>query len=121
MGYFYIFLTIILTVYGQIVLKWRLNQLDALPELFTAKLAFLLKAVFDPYIFSSFFSAFLASLAWMAALKEFELSKAYPFMSLSFVFVMVLSYWLFKESVSTQKIIGSVLIVAGIYLVSKSA
>jgi multidrug transporter EmrE-like cation transporter len=121
MGYFYIFLTIILTVYGQIVLKWRLNQLDALPQMFTAKLVFLLKAVFDPYIFSSFFSAFLASLAWMAALKEFDLSKAYPFMSLSFVCVMVISYWLFKESVSTQKIIGSVLIVAGIYLVSKSA
>jgi drug/metabolite transporter (DMT)-like permease len=121
MGYFYIFLTIILTVYGQIVLKWRLNQLDALPQMFTAKLVFLLKAVFDPYIFSSFFSAFLASLAWMAALKEFDLSKAYPFMSLSFVCVMVLSYWLFKETVSTQKIIGSILIVAGIYLVSKSA
>src|SRR3989337_64354 len=85
MGYFYIFLTIVLTVYGQIILKWRLNQLDALPEMFTAKLVFLFKALFDPYIFSSFFSAFVASLAWMAALKQFELSKAYPFMSLSFV------------------------------------
>ena len=121
MGYFYILLTIILTVYGQIILKWRLNQLDALPEMFTAKLVYLLKAVFDPYIFSSFFSAFLASLAWMAALKEFELSKAYPFMSLSFVCVLIVSYWLFKETVSIQKVIGSVLIIIGVYLVSKSA
>lgn len=121
MGYFYIFLTILLTVYGQIILKWRLNQLDALPEMFTAKLVFLLKAVFDPYIFSSFFSAFLASLAWMAALKEFELSKAYPFMSLAFVCVLILSYWLFEETMSAQKIVGSMLIIVGIYLVSKSA
>jgi uncharacterized membrane protein len=57
----------------------------------------------------------------MAALKQFELSKAYPFMSLSFVCVLVLSYWIFKETVSTQKIVGSLLIIAGIYLVSKSA
>ena len=121
MGYFYIFLTVALTVYGQIILKWRLNQLEELPELFFDKLIFLLRSLFDPYIFSSFFSAFLASLAWMAALKEFELSKAYPFMSLSFVCVLILSYLLFKETVSTQKIIGSILIIVGIIIVSKSA
>lgn len=121
MGYVYIFLTVVLTVYGQIILKWRLNQLGELPELFSDKLIFLLKSLFDPYIFSSFFSAFLASLAWMAALKEFELSKAYPFMSLSFVGVLIISYWFFKETVSAQKIIGSLLIIAGVIIISKSA
>lgn len=121
MGYLYIFLTIILTVYGQIILKWRLNQLDAMPEMFLSKLIFLVKSLFDPYIFSSFFSAFLASLAWMAALKEFELSKAYPFMSLSFVGVLIISFWLFKETLSVQKILGSILIIVGVILVSRSA
>lgn len=120
MGYLYILLTILLTVYGQIVLKWRLNQLDALPELFTAKLAFLLKAVFDPFIFSSFFAAFLGSLTWMATLKEFELSKAYPFMSLSFVCVLIVGYWLFEETVTVQKVGGSVLIIVGVFLISSS-
>lgn len=120
MGYAYIFLTIILTVYGQIILKWRLNQLEALPELFMQKVFLLIKFLFDPYIFSSFFSAFLASLAWMAALKEFELSKAYPFMSLSFVGVLIISYWLFKETVTIQKILGSIMIIVGVILVSKS-
>lgn len=121
MGYFYIFLTVILTVYGQVVLKWRLNQLDDLPGPFVDKIGFLLRSLFDPFIFSSFFSAFVASLAWMAALKEFELSKAYPFMSLSFVFVLIISYWLFKETVSTEKIIGSILIILGVIILSKSA
>lgn len=121
MGYLYIFLTVLLTVYGQIILKWRLNQLDALPDFFIDKLWFLIRSLLDPYIFSSFFSAFLASLAWMAALKEFELSKAYPFMSLSFVCVLVLSFLLFKETISIQKIIGSILIVGGVLLVSKSS
>ena len=121
MGYVYIFLTVVLTVYGQVVLKWRLNQLEMLPEMFLDKLVFLFRSLLDPYIFSSFFSAFLASLAWMAALKEFDLSKAYPFMSLSFVCVLALSYWLFKETITTQKLIGSVLIIVGVVLISKSA
>jgi uncharacterized membrane protein len=121
MGYFYIFITIILTAYGQVILKWRLNQFDGLPEGLWTKLLFLVKAVFDPYIFSSFFAAFLASLAWMAALKEFELSKAYPFMSLSFVCVLFLSYFFLKETVSTQKIIGTAFIVIGIIIISKAS
>jgi multidrug transporter EmrE-like cation transporter len=121
MGYLYIFLTVVLTVYGQIILKWRLNQLAALPEDFTDKIVFLVKAVFDPYIFSSFFSAFIASLTWMAALKEFDLSKAYPFMSLSFIGVLFISYFLFKETLSVQKIIGTIMIVAGIIIVSKAS
>lgn len=121
MGYFYTGITLILTVYGQIILKWRLNQLEALPDSFLEKLTFLLKSIFDPYIFSSFFSAFLASLTWMAALKEFELSKAYPLMSLSFVFVSFISYFLFNESMNVYKILGTVLVLAGIILISKAS
>lgn len=120
MGYVYIFITIILTVYGQVILKWRLNHLEDLPSAVLPKIIFLLKALLDPYIFSSFFSAFIASLTWMAALKEFELSKAYPFMSLSFVCVLVLSFFIFKESISLQKIIGSILIIIGIIFISKT-
>lgn len=121
MGYFYTGATIILTVYGQIILKWRLNQLEALPDSFLEKLVFLLRSIFDPYIFSSFFSAFLASLMWMAALKEFELSKAYPLMSLSFVFVSGISYFLFNESMNVYKISGTALVLIGILLISKGS
>lgn len=120
MGYLYIFFTIVLTVYGQIILKWRLNQLGDIPLSVSDKVAFLIKSLFDPFIFSSFFSAFLASLFWMAALKEFQLSKAYPMMSLSFICVLFLSYYFFDESLNLQKILGTCLVVAGIIIISKA-
>jgi uncharacterized membrane protein len=56
----------------------------------------------------------------MLALKEFELSKAYPFMSLSFVMVLIISYFFLKETVSIQKVIGCVLIIAGIIVISRA-
>jgi drug/metabolite transporter (DMT)-like permease len=96
-------------------------MLEQLPDSFVGKLAFLMKWLFDPYIFSSFFAAFLASLTWMASLKEFELSKAYPYMSLSFIAVILLSVVFFKETLSIQKIIGSALIIAGLIILSKAA
>jgi len=120
MGYFYIFGTIFFTVYGQIILKWRINGVGSLPENFTDKIFFLLKLLFDPWIFSGFIAAFIASLFWMAAMTKFDISYAYPFMSSAFVLVFLLSVILFHEPISWQKIIGLLLIVAGITVTSRS-
>jgi multidrug transporter EmrE-like cation transporter len=118
-GYVYIGLTIVLTVYGQLVIKWRMGVIGQLPEGLSSKFVFLIKAVFDPYIFSSFFAAFLASLAWMAAVTKFEISYAYPFMSLAFVLVLIFSYMLFNEALTIHKVLGLALIIIGIIIASK--
>jgi len=120
MGYLYIFGTIFFTVYGQLILKWKIDRAGDLPEIWTEKLIFLLKLLFDPVILSGFLSAFVASLFWMAAMTKFNISYAYPFMSLSFVLVFLLSIFLFQEPVTTQKIVGLSLIVLGILVTSQS-
>ena len=120
MGYFYIFGTIFFTVYGQIVLKWRINGVGSLPEGFNEKVLFLFKLLFDPWIFSGFFAAFIASFFWMATMTKFDISYAYPFMSSAFVLVFLLSVIIFQESITWQKVIGLVLIVAGIIVTSRS-
>ncbi|WP_455921242.1 EamA family transporter [Pseudomonas putida] len=111
--YAYILATIAFTVYGQLILKWRIGQLGVLPAGTFDKLKFLVGLLFDPAIFSGFAAAFLASLAWMAAMTKFELSHAYPFMSLNFVVVLLLSGWLLSEPISLQKVFGVALIVLG--------
>jgi multidrug transporter EmrE-like cation transporter len=111
--YIYIFLTIGLTVYGQLILKWRISSVGPLPENSLQKMKFLISLLADPAIFSGFVAAFLASLAWMAAMTKFDLSHAYPFMSLNFVVVLLLSGWLLSEPASIQKIVGIAFIVIG--------
>lgn len=120
MGYFYIFGTIFFTVYGQIVLKWRMNGVGSLPESTTEKIVFLLKVLFDPWILSGFLAAFVASFFWMAAMTKFDISYAYPFMSSAFVLVFLLSVILFHEPITWQKVAGLILIVAGIIVTSRS-
>lgn len=119
-GYFYIFGTIFFTVYGQLILKWRIVKYGAMPDPFWDKISFLFKLLLDPFILSGFIAAFIASLFWMAAMTKFEVSYAYPFMSGAFVLVFVFSAIFFHEAVTWQKILGLVLIVAGIILTSKS-
>jgi len=113
LDYLYILATIGLTVYGQLILKWRIAKFGPLPVDAFEKFKFLISLLFDPAIFSGFAAAFLASLAWMAAMTKFDLSHAYPFMSLNFVVVLLLSYWLLSEPITLQKTFGIGLIVIG--------
>lgn len=119
-GHVCIALTLAFTVYGQLVLKWQMGGAGPLPEGAVAKLSFLLLQFLNPWILSGFVSAFLASLAWMAAMTRFDLGYAYPFMSLAFVIVMVLGVVFFGESPSLQKATGTLLVMAGLVVIARA-
>lgn len=117
-NYLYILGTIVFTVFGQMILKWRIGTYGELPQDILQKIIFLVKLIFDPLIFSGLLAAFVASLFWMAAMTKFNISYAYPFMSLNFVLVLLLSALLLREPVSLYNVIGLSLIVLGIYVSS---
>lgn len=119
MGYLCIFGCIFFTVYGQLILKWRLSMKGALPEDLTGKLLFLTKAFLDPFVLSGFAAAFIASLFWMAVMTKFDISFAYPFMSLAFVAVLFLSALFFQEPITLGKVLGLALIICGIIVTVK--
>ncbi|WP_266202571.1 EamA family transporter [Pontibacter kalidii] len=117
--YLYIVGTIIFTVYGQIILKWRLGQKGVLPETLANKLIFLVNALLDPFIFSGFASAFIASLFWMAAMTKFEITKAYPFMSLAPAIVLVVGVIFLNENLTIGKVVGLIFIFIGTIITAK--
>jgi len=120
MSYFYVLLTIVLTVYGQLVIKWQVSRAGGLPAEASAKVGFLLHLLLNPWVASGLVAALIAALSWMAAMTKLELSFAYPFMSLSFVLVLVLSALLLREPLTLYKIIGMALVVIGLVVSSRS-
>ena len=114
MGYFYILMCLLFTVYGQVILKWRMNKIGEIPDGWEGKLSFFVSAFSDLFVLSGFAAAVVAAAFWIAAVSKFDLNYAYPFMASAFVLVMVLSYWLFGESITGYKIAGAILIVSGI-------
>lgn len=120
MGYVFIFFTVIFTVIGQILLKWRMDKFGSLPDELFQKALFIIKILLDPFVIISLGSAFIASLFWMAAMTKFDISFAYPFMSASYILVLVLAFFLFHEPLTMYKIIGVLFIATGIIISSKS-
>ena len=112
--YLYIFGTLFFTVYGQIILKWRLSVLKVvLPDSIFDKVLYLIKLIFDPFIFSGFFGAFIASLFWMGAMTKFEITHAYPFMSIAPAMVFVIGILFLGEVFTIGKVIGLIIIILG--------
>jgi EamA-like transporter family. len=48
-----------------------------------------------------------------------ELSVAYPMLSIGYILIMLISYFLLNEPIGIYKIIGTLLIICGIYFISK--
>lgn len=115
----FILITILLGLYGQVVLKWQVGQTNAVPSDIAGKLGFALGMLTNPWVLSSLAAAFIGMLTWMLALTKLDLSYAYPFTSLSFVLVFIASVVFFHEPVSATKIVGLALIVAGLLVGSR--
>lgn len=119
MNYLFIACTVLLTVYGQLMIKW---QVGLRPEIAAEGLTArnIVALLTNPWIISAFAAAFGASLFWMAALSRMPLSKAYPFTALSFPLIALFAVWIFHESFDLNKLAGTALIVAGVLVLSRS-
>lgn len=119
MGYLYILLTIVFTAYGQLILKHQVSTVTSIPSGPDLILFYVKFITTRPLVLSGFLSALMASLAWIVAISKFELSYVYPFMSLNFVIVVVLSMYFFGEDINWFKISGLLTICIGVFLVSR--
>ncbi len=115
----YIFLSLFLGIYSQLIMRWQVSQAGALPEPLWGKVTFIGSLFLNPWVFSALVATFLSGVAWMMAMTKFEISYAYPWMSLNFVCVIGLSALFLGESLNAAKIIGSLLIIAGIIVLSR--
>lgn len=112
--YLYPVATLLLTVYGQLIVKWQVDRAGAMPADLGGKLTFLGRLILSPWVISVFVAAFLAAASWMVALTHFSLSRAYPVMSLSFALVLVGSVLWLGESLSWPKVLGVTIIAVGL-------
>lgn len=116
MGYFFVALTVLLTVFGQLLIKWQVNVAGALPANLHDKALFLVGLVFKPWMVIALCAGFAGTLCWMVALTKLPLSQAYPFTAITFVLVSIGGAWLFSEPLTPARVAGVLLIAVGIIL-----
>lgn len=97
---------------GQILFKKSGMEIQESNSWFTLRNCFFLGMAFAIYA--------AATLLWVSLLRSMPLSRAYVFMSLSFVIVPVAGYFVFGENLSLSYMVGAILIVIGILVASRT-
>jgi multidrug transporter EmrE-like cation transporter len=119
-GYALVAVAAALTVYGQVVIKWRIDHAGELPASSGDRARYFGDLLLDPWVTTVLLAALGAAAFYLVALTKLELSRAYPVMSLTFVFVPLAGVLLFRESLGLATGIGIVLIVAGLVVGSQA-
>lgn len=119
-NHFYLFLAISFGVASQLIIKWKMSAFSFDNyETMSDKFILAFSMLLNPYIILSLSLTLLAGVTWMIVMTKFDISYAYPFTTLGFVFVFAFSVILFNEPVSWQKIVGLCFVIVGLIISSK--
>lgn len=116
---FLILISILLNASAQIFMRKGMLQIGEIS--FTNSFSKILPQVItSAFLWLSIPCYGMSILIWLIVLSRVEVSFAYAFSSLGYVFVIIMSMFILKEHISTMRIIGVSIICFGIILVARS-
>jgi drug/metabolite transporter (DMT)-like permease len=89
-----------------------LNQGHSLQTIWTVAI--------NPSVIAGFVFYGLGAIVWLLVLSRVDVSLAYPFVGLGFVLVMFLGWLVLGEQVGPVRLVGTLFVVIGVWLVSSS-
>jgi len=114
----FVLISVVLGAFGQLFMKMGLKENPIeFKDLLSLKL---FNVIFQKYVFIGVVLYLLAVLLWFVVLSKAELSFAYPLISLAYVITAFLAIYFFGEQVTLVRWLGIVLILAGVFFITRS-
>jgi drug/metabolite transporter (DMT)-like permease len=115
----YLIVAIIFAGMSQIIVRWQMSKVGRLPELLWDKIVFLLHFLLIPWVWVALGCTFISGMCWLMTLAKFELSYAYPFTAILYIYLLLAGVFIFGDSITFNKILGTSIIVIGVYFIAK--
>ena len=112
-----ILLSVALNAGAQILLRWGARSGFAAGLAKPVQLA--IELLSRPGIVGGFLCYAFSIVVWIYVLSRADVSYAYPFLGLGFVFVAVASYLLLGEPLSLQRLAGTALVAIGVAVIAR--
>lgn len=116
----FIAISICAGVAGQLVLKRGMTMLGAQSLSESNIVAVALRMALSPWVIAGLSIYVAGTFFWLMVLSRVDLSFAYPMTSLSYLLIVLTSWYFLGESVSPLRIVGVITIVAGVSLIAQS-
>ena len=113
-----ILFAVALSVFGQLFVKNGLNLIGL--ELSNGFWQAYYRLLFVPKVIIGVLSYTCSIFFWIYALSKVDLSYAFPFLSLSYVLIMIASYLFLGEQIPVQRWIGIIFICTGVFVIART-
>lgn len=107
--------SVFLGVIGQLILKAGMTRIGPLALRQDRPYRTAWRVFSTPVVWIGLSLYGLGTFFWLVALSQVELGYAYPFISLSYVLILMTSWWLFGEKISPMRALGVLVICVGVY------
>lgn len=111
---------ILLLVAGQTCLKLGLNAVGGVQFLGGDLAASLAKLFATPYILLGFVFYGVSAILWLDVLSKLDFSFAFPLVSMTYVFALLIGRFIFHETITWERIVGVLCICVGVLFVMRS-
>ncbi len=118
--FYFIIITVILNASSQLLLKKGMNSIGLFDLSFSSILKNIENVLFNPYILSGLILMTFSMITHLISLSKFDVSFAFPFISLSYIIVFLGGYFLFNEQISIMRLVGFLFIIIGTIFLAKS-
>ncbi len=112
--------SIVLLVSGQTLLKVGLNDIGGVSLFDGNPVGSLLGLFRTPWIILGFVCYGIAAILWLDVLSKLDFSMAFPMVSLTYVFAILIGRFIFQETVGLDRIVGVLLILTGLFFIMRS-
>jgi drug/metabolite transporter (DMT)-like permease len=116
----YIMVSVLTGAVGQVLLKKGMGSMGPLTLTVSQLGSTLCRIGTNPYVIAGLAIYVSGTVFWLVALSRVELSYAYPFASLSYVVMLAASWLLFRENISLVRLLGTLVVGVGVFLISRS-
>lgn len=121
LGWGMVVLTIILTVAGQIIVKWQVAKAGVPAAGLREVVIWVIQTALNPWLLLVGCMVVMAGGAWFVAMSRLPLSHTYPVMGMSFPLVLMGSVVLLGETISPLHVAGTALVFAGVVVLGLAA
>ena len=112
--------SVAISALAQIALKYGMSSLTVQRSIKTGlPVEIVTNIASSPMVLLGMGLYFASMVIWLFVLSKVEVSYAYPFVALGFVFTALLGRLLFHDEFSVYKVIGTLLIVGGVVVMAR--
>lgn len=114
-----ILLGVLLNASAQLLLKAGMTQIGHFEFTIANALPIGMKVAVNPPILTGLFFYVMSVAVWLLVLSRVQVSLAYPMLSIGYIVNALAAYYFFGEPLTSLRLIGIFVIIAGVYLVAQ--